>query len=65
MSDGVIGNGLFALTAAAVAVAYQYWPFQRQVKKSSEKVTANPKKRVIESLIAYRFVLTGGRRNGP
>lgn len=65
MSEGVIGNGLFALTAATIAVACQYRQFRRQVKKSSEEVTANAKKRVIEPLIAYRCILIGDRRNNP
>jgi len=46
-------------------MAYQYWKFRRQVKKSSEGVTTNAKKRVITSLFAYRFVFTGNRRNDP
>jgi hypothetical protein len=58
LSDDVIGNGLFAITAAFLAVAYQYWQFRRQLKKSHEDA-------VITNLISYRFVLLGDRQNDP
>lgn len=54
---GVIG-GMFAVTAALSAVAVQ----SCQARK--EKI-ASEKKRIIEALISYRFVLTAGRKNDP
>lgn len=62
MSEDVVGNGLFALAAAILAVAYQYWQFRRQLKKANEEAMADAKKAVIEKLVGYRFVLLGGRR---
>jgi Flp pilus assembly protein TadB len=62
----VIGTGLFALAAALLAVAYQYWQFRRQMEESRKAAVADQKKRVIEALIAHRFVLVpGADRRGP
>lgn len=54
----VLGNGLFALAAAGLAIAYQYWQYRRDLKKNRSDQLADKKKDIIERLIAYRFVLT-------
>jgi hypothetical protein len=64
LSNEVIGNGLFAMAAALAAIAYQYWQFRRQLVKSQKEIIAAEKKKVIEALISYRFVM-GERRNDP
>jgi hypothetical protein len=61
----VIGAGLFALVAAFSAVAYQYWQFRQQLKIARNDTVSDSKKRVIETLVAYRFVLISDRRNDP
>lgn len=61
----VIGAGLFAIVAALVAVSYQYWQFRKQLQAAHDDAIADSKKRVIEALIAYRFVLISDRRNDP
>jgi hypothetical protein len=48
-----------------VAISYQYWQFRKQFRTAQEDTIANNKKRVIEDLIAYRFVLLSDRRNDP
>lgn len=65
LSDDVVGNGLFAIAAATLAVAYQYWQYRRQIIKSQKEGIAAEKKKVIEDLIAYRFVLVADRGNDP
>lgn len=61
----IIGTGLFALAAAFVAVSYQYWQFRKQLQAAHDHAISDSKKRVIEALIAYRFVLISDRRNDP
>lgn len=61
MSEALLGSivgGLFAVSAALGAVAYQNWQ-SRQDKIAAEK------KRIIEALISYRFVLIASRKNDP
>lgn len=65
LSNDVIGNGLFAIAAAFAAIAYQYWQYRRQLVKSQKETIAAEKKKVIEALISYRFVLLENRRNDP
>lgn len=55
-----IVNGLIAVTGALMAVAYQYWQFRKEVKQSASERVAQEKRKVIEALVAYRFVLTPG-----
>lgn len=61
ISSDVIGNGLFALTAAISAIAYQYWQYRRQLSRTMKGNIADDKKRIIEALISYRFALLPNR----
>ncbi|WP_375570195.1 hypothetical protein ABWH93_18525 [Seohaeicola saemankumensis] len=61
----VIGTGLFALVAALVAISYQYWQFRKQLQVAHDDTISESKKRVIEALIAFRFVLTSEGKNDP
>ena len=60
----VIGTGLFALAAALLAVAYQYWQFRKQNEEAHVRAISENKKRVIEALISNRFLLTSGADQG-
>ncbi|MBS7698782.1 MULTISPECIES: hypothetical protein [unclassified Chelatococcus] len=65
MNSDVIGNGLFALSAAIIAIAYQYYQYRKDIKQSNDDRIAIEKKKIIEDLVSYRFVLTEDRRNDP
>jgi hypothetical protein len=69
LSNDVIGNGIFALTGALVGalitISYQYYQYRCQLKKLSSDMISDSKKKIIEDLIKYRFVLLESRRNDP
>lgn len=65
MGNEVIGNGLFALAAALLAISFSYWQYRRQLRISHDDEISNAKKKIIENLFSYRFVLIGARKNDP
>ena len=64
MNDSIV-HGLFALSAAFVAISYQYYQFKMQLRISDENAIRLEKKRVIEAIIASRFAITDSKNQHP